>query len=141
MSTELPISPDERPVVFVEDRDAWRTWLADNHETAPSVWLVIGKKGSGVDTPSYDEAVEEALAFGWIDSKANRYDDAQYLQSFSKRRPKSMWSESNRERVARLIEEGRMHPAGLAAVDEAKRRGTWGVRITARERRGSKRKG
>ena len=138
MSTEDIASPDDRPVVFVADGESWRAWLAVNHETAGSVWLVIGKKGSGVATPSYDEAVEQALAFGWIDSKANRYDDARYLQSFSKRRPKSMWSASNRERVARLLEEGRMEPAGLAAVEDAKRRGSWGVRITNRERRQSK---
>jgi uncharacterized protein YdeI (YjbR/CyaY-like superfamily) len=141
VSAEGITSPDGRPVVLVPDRETWRAWLAANHDTVPAVWLVIGKKGRGVATPTYDEAVGEALAFGWIDSKANAFDDAVYLQSFSPRRPKSMWSASNRERVARLIAEDRMAPAGLAAVEDAQRRGLWGVRITNRERRRSRGKG
>lgn len=125
MISDVPSPPDGRPVIFVADREAWRAWLSANHDVETSVWLVLGKKGGGVATPSYEEAVEEAVAFGWIDNKASALDDSRYLQSFSRRKPKSTWSASNRERVARLLSEGRMAPAGAAAVEAAKRNGTW----------------
>lgn len=118
-------SPDGLPVVFAEDRDAWRAWLAENHAAEKGAWLVLGKKGSGLRTVNYEEAVLEAVAFGWIDSRANRVDETRYIQLFTPRKPGSMWSNSNRERVDRLVAEGRMTPAGMALVDAAKAGGTW----------------
>jgi uncharacterized protein YdeI (YjbR/CyaY-like superfamily) len=118
-------SIDPSDIFFAAGRAAWREWLATRHDTAPFVWLLLHKKH--VDEPSvtYDEAVEEALCWGWIDGLANRWDERSYAQRFTPRKPGSAWSESNVARVERLIAEGRMTPAGLALVEEAKRRGTW----------------
>jgi uncharacterized protein YdeI (YjbR/CyaY-like superfamily) len=109
----------------VRDRDAWRAWLEEHHNTVPGAWLVNYRKATGKTAVSYDEAVEEALAFGWIDSKANPLDGERYLQMFTPRRPGSPWSRSNKERVARLERDGRMTPAGRALVEAAKRDGSW----------------
>ncbi len=108
-----------------QDGMAWRNWLKANHAQESSVWLIVYHKGS--DTPSvyYDGAVDEALCFGWIDSKPNQRDEESYYQFFSKRNPKSNWSGVNKERVKQLLAQSRMAPAGLAMVEEAKRRGTW----------------
>ena len=110
---------------FAAERAAWRAWLAERHGSASVVWLLIHKKH--VDEPSvtYDEAVEEALCWGWIDGLTNRWDERSYAVRFTPRKPASVWSESNVARVERMIAEGRMTPAGQALVDEAKRRGTW----------------
>jgi uncharacterized protein YdeI (YjbR/CyaY-like superfamily) len=110
---------------FAADRAAWREWLAGHHGSAGVVWLLIHKKH--VDEPSviYDEAVEEALCWGWIDGLTNRWDARSYAVRFTPRRPGSVWSESNVARVEKMIAGGRMTPAGQALVDEAKRRGTW----------------
>jgi len=118
-------SIDPSDTFFAADRAAWREWLAARHDTAAFVWLLLHKKH--VDEPSvaYDEAVEEALCWGWIDGLANRWDERSYAQRFTPRKPGSAWSESNVARVERLIAEGLMTPAGLALVEEAKRRGTW----------------
>jgi uncharacterized protein YdeI (YjbR/CyaY-like superfamily) len=119
------VSPDGRPVVYAPDRGSWRRWLEQHHNSESGAWLVIYKKGSTVSGVTYDEAVEEALAFGWIDSRANRLDDTRYVQFFTRRKPRSAWSPSNKERVERLIAEGRMTAAGMALVEEAKRNGRW----------------
>lgn len=124
MSAEGIASPDGLPVVHARGRAGWRLWLENNHETQRGAWLVFAKKGSSLASVTYDEAVEEALAFGWIDSRSNKADDARYLQLFTKRKPRSAWAATNRERVARLIADGRMTPAGMAAVEAAKRNGT-----------------
>ena len=110
---------------FAADRAAWRTWLAAHHGSATVVWLLLHKKH--VDEPSvrYDEAVEEALCWGWIDGLTSRWDGRSYAVRFTPRKPGSVWSESNVARVERMIAEGRMTPAGQALVDEARRRGTW----------------
>jgi uncharacterized protein YdeI (YjbR/CyaY-like superfamily) len=110
---------------FAVDRAAWREWLAAHHAERAQVWLLLHKKH--VDEPSvrYDEAVEEALCWGWIDGLTKRWDERSYAVRFTPRKPGSVWSESNVERVTRMIDAGRMQPAGLALVEEAKRRGTW----------------
>lgn len=105
--------------------DAWCEWLDENHATASGVWLVQVKKGAKRPGVTYDEALEEALRFGWIDSKAASRDEETFLQRWSPRKRASGWSKANRSRAERLIAEGRMTPAGLAAVEEAKRRGSW----------------
>jgi uncharacterized protein YdeI (YjbR/CyaY-like superfamily) len=106
-------------------RAEWRAWLEVNHLTATGVWLIYYKKESGKPRVSYDEAVEEALCFGWIDSVPNKIDDESYKQLFSPRKPKSNWSKSNKERVERLTAAGLMMPAGLEKVALAQRTGTW----------------
>lgn len=103
----------------------WRKWLRAHHATSDGIWLRIFKKNSGVESVSYAEALDEALCFGWIDGQKNKYDDTSWLQRFTPRRPKSVWSKRNREHVERLIQEKRMTPAGLAKVDAAKKDGRW----------------
>lgn len=110
---------------FAADRAAWREWLAAHHGSAPVVWLLIHKKHVADPSVTYDEAVEEALCWGWIDGLTNRWDERSYAVRFTPRKPGSVWSESNVARVERMIAEGRMTPAGQALVDEARRRGTW----------------
>ena len=109
----------------VESRSAWREWLEAHHATETEIWLVFYKKHTGVANVSYGEAVEEALCFGWIDSLVRRLDDDRYAQKFTPRRSGSVWSESNKERVERMIAQGRMTAAGQALVDDAKATGAW----------------
>jgi uncharacterized protein YdeI (YjbR/CyaY-like superfamily) len=116
---------DTAPEVLAKDRAAWRRWLERNHSTSGPVWLVLAKKGSALRTVSYDEAVEEALCFAWIDSKASTVDDERYRLWFSPRKPGSGWSASNKRRLERLLAEGRVAPAGLAAIEAAKADGSW----------------
>jgi len=115
----------EADTFFAADRAAWRDWLAAHHGSARQVWLLLRKKHVGEPRVTYDEAVEEALCWGWIDGLTNRWDERSYAIRFTPRKPGSVWSESNVVRVERTIAEGRMTPAGQALVDEAKRRGTW----------------
>jgi uncharacterized protein YdeI (YjbR/CyaY-like superfamily) len=110
---------------YARDRQEWRAWLQAHHATAPGVWLVYYKKESGKPRVAYADAVEEALCFGWIDSRPNALDDERYMQLFSPRKPKSPWSKLNKERVERLIAQGLMTPAGLEKIELAKRNGTW----------------
>jgi uncharacterized protein YdeI (YjbR/CyaY-like superfamily) len=111
--------------VYVEDRAAWRRWLAEHHGSSPGIWLVFDKKASRADRLAYAAAVEEALCYGWIDSLVRRVDDARYVQLFTPRKPTSTWSLLNKDRVARLVEQGLMAEAGLAAIERAKANGTW----------------
>jgi uncharacterized protein YdeI (YjbR/CyaY-like superfamily) len=111
--------------VYVKNRAAWRRWLAKHHAHSPGIWLVYDRKSSRADRLAYGDAVEEALCYGWIDSLTKSLDDTQYMQLFTPRKPKSTWSKANKVRVARLIEEGLMAPAGLAAIKAAKVNGSW----------------
>lgn len=113
-----------RPRSF-KDRDAWRAWLAENHAAAKERWLIFFKKHTGRPGLTYVEALEEALCFGWIDGILKRIDDEKHTIRFSPRRKNSLWSEPNKKRVARLIQEGRMTEAGLAKIREAKANGQW----------------
>ncbi len=110
---------------YAKDRAAWRQWLEENHEGSQSVWLIIYKKKG--DTPSvyYPEAVDEALCFGWIDSKANKRDADSYFQFFSKRNPKSKWSRVNKQKVEKLMAANLMAEAGLKAIETARLNGAW----------------
>lgn len=105
-------------------REAFRSWLAENHHSSPGVWLVFGKGGGRV-TLKADEALEEALCFGWIDGQIQSVDEDHYLKKFTPRRKDSAWSEKNRGLAAQLIEKGLMTAAGLAAIAQAKARGCW----------------
>ena len=111
--------------VEARDRKKWRAWLEKNHAHSPGVWLVFYKKTSGKPTVRYDEAVEEALCFGWIDSLMKPVDDARYRQLFTPRKPKSRWSKPNKERVARMIAAGLMTDTGMEKIRAAKKDGTW----------------
>ncbi len=114
------------PVEFyAKDRKSWRQWLKKNHNKQKSIWLIIYKKESPTPSVYYGEAVEEALCFGWIDSKANKRDSERFIQLFSQRQPRSNWSALNKKRVGTLLEKGLMQPAGLAKVELAKKTGTW----------------
>lgn len=94
--------------------DAWRKWLARHHDSAAEVWLVFYKRATGRPAISYEDAVDEALCFGWIDSLVKRLDDARYARKFTPRKADSRWSTINRKRYARLKAEGRLMPAGIA---------------------------
>jgi uncharacterized protein YdeI (YjbR/CyaY-like superfamily) len=106
-------------------RQEWRNWLAANHAASPGIWFTYYKQSSGKQRVSYVDAVEEALCFGWIDSLSRKLDDERYLQLFTPRKPKSVWSKPNKERVARLLQQGLMAAPGLAKVEAAKEDGSW----------------
>jgi uncharacterized protein YdeI (YjbR/CyaY-like superfamily) len=107
------------------DRAGWRLWLIEHHPTSKGVYLVSWRRATGKASVSYEEAVEEALCVGWVDSTGRSLDDDRSIQWFSPRRARSAWARSNKERVERLTAAGLMLPAGLAAIDEAKRTGMW----------------
>jgi len=118
--------PDDGwPIIAFATGADFERWLEANHDGETGVWVKHAKKASGIESVSVDEAVEVALCFGWIDSKLNRLDDEHYVLRYSPRRPRSNWSARNKERVERLIEEGRMRPPGLAEVEAAKADGRW----------------
>lgn len=117
---------DGRPMVLVETRAEWRAWLERNHESK-GAWLVSWKKATGRPFVAYSETVDEALCFGWIDSRRNKLDEERAMQLFTPRRPKSPWSRINREKVARLSAQGLMAPAGMRMVERAKANGSWTV--------------
>jgi uncharacterized protein YdeI (YjbR/CyaY-like superfamily) len=113
------------PVMPFEQKEFWASWLDENHATSPGVWLKIAKKAARIESVSYDEAVEVALCYGWIDGQGKSYDESSWLQKFTPRRVKSIWSKINRKRAEELIEAGRMKPAGLEAVEAARLDGRW----------------
>ena len=110
---------------YAKTQKDWRKWLEKNHQSEKSVWLIIYKKDSGKPSVYYPEAVDEAICFGWIDSKPNKRDNESYYQFFAKRNPKSNWSKVNKEKVARLLKEKLIASAGLEAIETAKKNGTW----------------
>ena len=112
--------------ILFSDREEFRKWLLENHNASKGIWLVFGKAGK-LKTLKADEALEEALCFGWIDGQFNSIGDAKYLKKFTPRRKGSKWSERNRGIVNRLIENGKMTEYGLVAIEQAKRDGTWDV--------------
>lgn len=111
--------------VFPPDRTIWRAWLEANHATAPRVWVVLTKKDSPLAGIGVPEAVEEALCFGWIDSRPCKIDDARWMLQFTPRRPGSVWSRINKGRIERLLAAGLVAPPGLAAIERAKRDRSW----------------
>ena len=115
---------DDLPIEELATPADWEAWLEQHHQS-PGVWLKFAKKGTGVTTVDYAQALDVALCFGWIDGQVQRFDETYYLQRFTPRTKRSKWSKINREHVARLAKEGRMRPAGLAAVEAAKADGRW----------------
>jgi uncharacterized protein YdeI (YjbR/CyaY-like superfamily) len=117
--------PEPPETVEAADRAAWRRWLQRNHMRSTGVWLLIGKKDGTVPAVGYDDAVEEALCFGWIDSKPNTLDEHRYKLWMAPRKPKSVWSAINKARIERLLADGKVTPAGQAAIETAKTNGAW----------------
>lgn len=115
----------EPPLLEVPDRPALRAWLEANHATSPAVRIAIGKKGTTVTALTYEDAIEEALCFGWMDSTSRKLDADRHTVLFSRRKPHGTWSRSNKERVQRLVDQGLMTPAGLAVIEAAKADGSW----------------
>jgi uncharacterized protein YdeI (YjbR/CyaY-like superfamily) len=120
-----PKADKSLPVMLFKRRKDWEAWLDRNHDASAGIWLRLAKKTAGLQSISYDEALEVALCYGWIDSQKKRHDDSWFLQKFTPRGAKSIWSKVNRERAQELIDRGQMRPSGLAAVESAKRDGRW----------------
>jgi uncharacterized protein YdeI (YjbR/CyaY-like superfamily) len=128
--TEKPKEPSFRP----KSRADWRRWLQKNHDRANVVWLVCAKKSAGLPTVTYEESVEEALCFGWIDGVRHSVDDRFFKQRFTPRKQTSMWSKLNLERVARLKKAGLMHAAGLTAFGVGKKAGKHDIAYAVSDR-------
>jgi uncharacterized protein YdeI (YjbR/CyaY-like superfamily) len=112
-------------VQLFASRQAWRAWLAAQHAASPGLWLKIAKKGAGVDSVTYSEALDVALCFGWIDCQKDKLDAVHWLQRFTPRQARSRWSKANRERVEKLLASGEMEAAGRREVDAARQDGRW----------------
>ena len=115
----------ELPIELFEDQDAWAAWLESNHADSPGLWLRHAKKASDLASVSYAEALDVALCYGWIDGQKKSYDESSWLQKWTPRGAKSIWSKINREKALKLIEQARIQPAGLAEVERAKQDGRW----------------
>ncbi len=116
---------DDLPVLPFASREEWGAWLDENHASQHGVWLKFAKKSTGIPTVAYAEAVEVALCYGWIDGQVRRLDERFYLQRFTPRRKRSVWSKVNREKALELIERGEMKPPGLAELERAQADGRW----------------
>ena len=114
----------EYPTILFETPEDWVAWL-DKHADADGVWMRLAKKASGIQSIDYAQALEVALCYGWIDGHKKSYDEESWLQKFTPRRAKSIWSKINREKAQTLIDSGRMQPAGLRAVEAAQQDGRW----------------
>jgi uncharacterized protein YdeI (YjbR/CyaY-like superfamily) len=112
-------------IVSFNSKEAFESWLDQHHHVAKGIWLRFYKKGSGIPSIVYKEALDVALCYGWIDSQLDKSNEASYLQKFTPRRPKSLWSKRNIENVMRLEEEGRMRPSGMLETEKAKNDGRW----------------
>ncbi len=122
---DAPESPNGKEVFTPPTRAGWRQWLASNQGRRDGVWVVYRKTSSSLAGPSYDDLVEEALCFGWIDSQARRVDADRVMLWFSPRRPGGMWAASNKARIERLVRDGLMAEPGRAVIDRAKADGSW----------------
>jgi uncharacterized protein YdeI (YjbR/CyaY-like superfamily) len=117
----------EIETISPKNRQEWREWLQENHDKKQSVWLIYYKRKSNIPTVIYSEAVDEALCFGWINSKAKPLDEEKFMQFFSRRKAKSVWSRINKEKIERLINEGLMTRAGYHIIEIAKQNGSWTI--------------
>ncbi|RYY61138.1 MAG: hypothetical protein EOO05_07510 [Chitinophagaceae bacterium] len=117
--------PKERETFYPASRREWRKWLKEHHQSKQSIWIICYKQSAGVPTISWSDVVDEALCFGWIDSTRVSIGDGKFVQFITRRKPKSNWSKINKDKVARLIEEGKMTKAGYDSIDIAKKNGSW----------------
>lgn len=115
----------ELPTLPFASKKKWADWLAKQHGKSPGVWLKLAKKNTGILSVTYEKALEVALCYGWIDGQKDSFDEQYWLQKFTPRGPKSIWSKINTEKAERLIQSGEMKPAGLKAVEAAKQDGRW----------------
>lgn len=118
-------SSSELPIFYFERKQDWAAWLSNNHTSSPGAWLQLAKKGANAQSVSYDEAIEIALCFGWIDGQKKMHNDQFWLQKFTRRSEKSIWSKINRDKALALIEARKMKPAGLKEIERAKLDGRW----------------
>lgn len=118
---------EEIATFYPSTQTDWREWLQENHLSKQSVWLIYYKKKSKIPSLSWSEAVDEALCFGWIDSTARPIDDEKYMQFFTKRKPNSVWSKINKDKVEKLIATGKMSQAGFESIEKAKQNGSWTI--------------
>jgi uncharacterized protein YdeI (YjbR/CyaY-like superfamily) len=121
------MKPTDIPILPFTSQKKWADWLAKRYDNSIGVWLKIAKKDSDIASVTYDEALESALCYGWIDGQKKGFDDKYWLQKFTPRGPKSIWSKINTEKAERLIGSGDMKPAGLKAIEAAKKDGRWDV--------------
>jgi uncharacterized protein YdeI (YjbR/CyaY-like superfamily) len=115
--------------LYIKTKSEWRKWLSKNYKKSAGVWLVFYKKGTGKITIDYNDTVEEALCFGWIDSLVKKIDEKKYVRKFTPRNSKSVWSELNKKRILKLNKEGRITKAGLQKIEAAKQNGSWNKRL------------
>ena len=118
---------------YPKNINEWRTWLEKNHNIKKSIWLIYYKKDTNIPTITWSQAVDEAICFGWIDSTARSIDNEKYMQYFSKRKPTSVWSKINKEKVERLSSQNLITPAGYASIEIAKKNGSWEILDTVEE--------
>lgn len=116
---------DDKPILELQNKSQWTKWLEKNHDKSAGVWLRLAKKNSGLKSPSRDEALNVALCYGWIDGQSRSEGESTWLQKYTPRTKRSIWSKINREKVARLIESGEMRPPGMAEIERAKQDGRW----------------
>lgn len=121
----MPTQASKNTVYHPKTRAGWRRWLTAHHANSPGVWLILVKKGADRPGITYPEAIEEALCFGWIDSKLNPLDAQRYQLYFTPRKAGGVWSQLNKQRIRKLVKAGQMTPAGLAKIDAAKKDGSW----------------
>jgi uncharacterized protein YdeI (YjbR/CyaY-like superfamily) len=119
------MSPAELPIILFASKQEFADWLAQHHDQSDGIWLKLAKKGTDIPSVRYEEAVETALCYGWIDSQKKGFDESFWLQRFTPRKAKSIWSRVNREKAEELIASGQMKPSGLKAVEAAKQDGRW----------------
>ena len=125
MSVRIKKKSGKKDVLSLKSANEWQTWLGANHAGSNGVWLQIQKKSSAEKSPTYAEALDVALCYGWIDGQKNQHDESSWLQRFTPRRPKSVWSKKNTEHAERLIRAGKMKSSGLVEIEAAKKDGRW----------------
>lgn len=118
-------APTEIPIVPFADQVAWNKWLDKHHTTSAGIWIRIAKKGSGIPSVSHPEALDVALCYGWIDSQRKAYDEKTFIQKFTPRGSRSIWSVINRDKAVALLESGKMMAAGISEMERAKKDGRW----------------
>src|SRR5689334_7977995 len=117
--------PTDLPTLPFANKKKWADWLAKQHDKSTGVWLKLAKKNTGIPSITYEEALDVALCYGWIDGQKGSFDESYWLQKFTPRGPKSIWSKVNTEKVERLIASADMQPSGLKAIEAAKQDGRW----------------
>ena len=128
MIEEIGAHPsDGRPLLQMETQEEWRAWLEQNQVSSPGIWLVSWKQGTGKPFVPYSDSVDEALCFGWIDSRVNALDDERAMRLFTRRNPKSPWSRINKDKAVRLMRQGRMMESGASIIAAAQSNGAWTI--------------